>query len=171
MSEAANMSTMTSIQGSILARGAPEQHQAVLVPRNFNIQPIDELDTLTAPNPQFSESQAPAFKFELPRQQMTSLRETAPTTPLPAAPTAAKTTPDVLTKLQGLFKGNGFNMIFRPGVGRGAETDNFLEYNVTEETMQFLNVLGNDDLIAKMTPEEYDKYADVYYKYGEFIQR
>jgi len=66
------------------------------------------------------------------------------------APSAPNAAPDpvfaelgVLQKLVGNFKGIGLNMIFRPAFEDKSMRDNVLEYNVTSETMAFLNQLGD----------------------------
>ncbi|CZT53128.1 uncharacterized protein RSE6_14580 [Rhynchosporium secalis] len=67
---------------------------------------------------------------------------------------------NILAKLKGDFHGAGLNMIFRPSYGN-IRRNNVLEYNVTEETTQFLEDIGDvhnrglgrqPDIILKAVP-------------------
>ncbi|KAL2067627.1 hypothetical protein VTL71DRAFT_15723 [Oculimacula yallundae] len=67
---------------------------------------------------------------------------------------------NILAKLMGDFHGAGLNMIFRPSYGN-IRRNNVLEYNVTEETTQFLKDIGDvhnrglgkqPDIILKAVP-------------------
>lgn len=62
----------------------------------------------------------------------------------PGAPTPSAVDPNadlgLLEKLQGQWKGTGFNAIWRPS---SVTQDRFLELNVTEETLEFTRIPGN----------------------------
>lgn len=86
-----------------------------------------------------------------------------PTTPSKSAEQVVDPVPgelNILAKLKGDFHGAGLNMIFRPSYGN-IRRNNVLEYNVTEETTQFLEDIGDvynrglgkqPDVILKAVP-------------------
>lgn len=116
------------------------------VPTSFK---ITEVDGLTSPRPNIGADANNDLEF--------------PTTPSTSAGQVLLPAPgelNILEKLKGDFHGAGLNMIFRPSYGN-IRRNNILEYNVTEETTQFLEDIGDvhnrglgkqPDIILKAVP-------------------
>ncbi len=88
------------------------------------------------------------FRRQAAQQQASRVPEKVGAAAPVAALTTTTTTPPLgpLVNFKGVFKGTGFNTIFRPANGKpapGPPNDNLLELNLTQETLTFSSPLGD----------------------------
>jgi hypothetical protein len=144
---------MAAQEGSTAGFAKPqdEDTRTFTVPADFRIQAVDAAIAAQDPNisiEPFLPSPTVALAAELLPQAHPPQAPVAPTLPQPIGPPGVSNNPPApgalgiaLDKLVGTFTGQGLNMIFRPRNGPDATgtRDNLLEYDLTEETLQFLS--------------------------------